>query len=80
MKRLKRFYWRIKHCWGMFTSRYYTVVTEDGHGELGITHNCCINCSIERLDYACSILEEIEDEEDMADGVQLANQILGNKN
>ena len=80
MKRLKRFYWRIRHCWSMFTSNYYTLVTDDGHGDFGIVHNCCISCSIDCLDYACSILEEIEDEGEQSDAVYLANQIIANKN
>lgn len=80
MKILKRFYWRIKHSWMVLTERYYTVVTDDGHGEIGIVHNCCVYCSIDRLDYACSILEEIEDEGEQSDAIALANQIIANKN
>ena len=79
-KRLNRLRLRIKHSLMVFTSRYYTIVTDDGHGDFGIVHNCCINCSIEKLDYALSILEEIEDEGDQADAVDLANQIIANKN
>lgn len=79
MKRLKRFYWRVKHCWTMFTSNYYTLVIDDGHGDFGIVHNCCITCSLDRLDYACDVLAEIEmDELDGDDAVDLTNRIINN--
>ena len=78
-KRFKRLGLRLKHSWMLFTSRYYTLVTDDGHGDLVIAHNCCATCSLDRLDYACDILEEIEmDELDGDDAVDLTNRIINN--
>jgi hypothetical protein len=63
----------------MFTSNYYTLVIDDGHGDFGIVHNCCITCSLDRLDYACDVLAEIEmDELDGDDAVDLTNRIINN--
>jgi hypothetical protein len=79
-KRFKRLGLRFKHSLMLFTSRYYTVVTDDGHGDLCILHNCCATCSADRLDMALQILEQIEDEGDQVDALDLVNQIIANKN
>ena len=80
MKKLKRFYWRVRHCFMLLGSNYYTVVLDDGHGDVLILGNCCTTCNADRLDFALSVLEDMEDEDDQADAVDLANKIIANKN
>ena len=81
MKSIKAFFKKLRHCYQLLSSDYYTcVLTNDKDEDIRVLFNCCVTCSADRLDYALTILEEIEDEGDQADAVDLANQIIANKN
>ena len=82
MKSIKAFFKKLRHCYQLLSSDYYTcVLTNDKDEDIRVLFNCCVSCAADRCDFALGILEEIEDDEiDQDDAVDLANEILGNKN